>query len=139
MKTIVPSCGRFTVRASDYLKQDSDVMLGGGTDETELLQAVLDKAEEWGGLVLEVDGAILTRGLTVHSNTTIHCANQSCGFFLKDGAAKPLVSNSDLSYSHIHTENIRLLGGTYNLNSPGQERMENDPPIIEGDTDKPFN
>ena len=99
-------------------------MKGGGTDETELLQAILDKAEEWGGLTLEVDGAILTRGMAIHSNTTIHCANQNCGFFLKDGAAQPLARNAHLSYLNIHDENISLLGGTYNLNSPGQDRAE---------------
>ncbi|MBR7092605.1 MAG: hypothetical protein IKI50_05415, partial [Clostridia bacterium] len=77
---IKPTSGRFTVYAGAYLKQDSDVHNGGGTNETALLQAILDKAEEWGGLTLEVDGAILTEQLILHSNTTIRCANRNCGF-----------------------------------------------------------
>ena len=65
MKSILPSCGRFTVRASDYLKQDSDVMLGGGTDETELLQAILDKATSEGNMKLPVAENGRFEGLTI--------------------------------------------------------------------------
>ena len=131
MRSIVPSYGRFTVRASDYLKQDSDVMLGGGTDETELLQAILDKAKEWGGLVLEVDGAILMRGMRLHSNTTIHCANQNCGFYLADDTNDAIVQNAHLDYDVIRDENIQLLGGTYNINCEHQQRSKE--PLPPGD------
>ncbi|MBQ8732844.1 MAG: hypothetical protein IJY82_08495, partial [Oscillospiraceae bacterium] len=72
------------IYASDYAKMDSDVILGGGTDDTEALQEVLDKALEWGRLHLVVDGAALVRGLVVHSNTTIECMDKSCGFYLAD-------------------------------------------------------
>ena len=122
---IIPALGKFTVRASDYLKQDSSISNGGGTDETEILQAILDKAVEWGSLVLEVDGVILTRGMRLHSNTTIHCANQNCGFYLADGANDAIVQNATLDFQQIHEENIALLGGTYHINCEHQERWQN--------------
>lgn len=120
---ITPSYGKITVRASDYLKQDSSLQ-GGGTDETEILQAILDKAPEWGGLTLEVDGVILTRGFKLHSNTTIHCANQNCGFYLADESNVPLVQNAHLDFDEIREENIALLGGTYHLNCEHQQRTD---------------
>ena len=42
---IQPTCGRATVYAGEYLLLDSDVSRGGGTNQTALLQAILDKAE----------------------------------------------------------------------------------------------
>ena len=44
--------GKFVVYASDYAKLNSDVEKGGGDDDTEILQAILNKAPEWGGLHL---------------------------------------------------------------------------------------
>jgi len=38
--------GRYVVYASSYAKLDSSVIDGGGTDDTEALQAILDKALE---------------------------------------------------------------------------------------------
>ena len=56
---------------------DSDVTLGGGTDDTEILQKFLDTAPEKGSIRLVMDGAALVRGLRVHSNTTIECMNKT--------------------------------------------------------------
>ena len=125
---IKPTSGRFTVYAGAYLKQDSDVHNGGGTNETALLQAILDKAEEWGGLTLEVDGAILTEQLIVHSNTTIRCANRNCGFYQADQSNRPLVRNAHPDCRVIREENIALLGGTYNFNCEHQERTDGSKP-----------
>ena len=70
----VPRHGRFCVIASEAgAKLDSNVETGGGTDETELFQKILDLAVTWGGLHLIVDGAALVRSLAIHSNTTIEC------------------------------------------------------------------
>ena len=121
---IRPTSGRYTVYAGAYLKQDSDVHNGGGTNETALLQAILDKAEEWGGLTLEVDGAILTEQLILHSNTTIRCANRNCGFYQADRSNRPLVRNAHPDCRVIREENIALLGGTYNFNCEHQERTD---------------
>lgn len=105
-----------TICASDYLKLDSNVYTGGGTDETEALQALLDKAATWGRLKLVMDGAALVRGLKVHSNTTIECMNKGCGFYLKDNSNAPVLTNFDADFDEIKTRNVTLLGGTYNQN-----------------------
>lgn len=126
---IVPQegAGRFTVYASTYARLDSDVREGGGTDDTEVLQAILDKAPEWGGLRLVMDGAALVRGLKVHSNTTIECQTRDCGFFLASGANRSIIQNAHLDFKTIQDRNITLLGGTYNHNCLGQEHHISDP------------
>lgn len=105
-----------TIYASEYLKLDSDVYNGGGTDETEILQALLDKAVEWGQLRLVMDGAALVSGLKVHSNTTIECMNKGCGFYLNDNSNCAIITNYDANFNEIRTRNISLIGGTYNHN-----------------------
>ena len=107
---------RYTLYASDYAKMDSNVILGGGTDDTEAIQAVLDKALEWGRLHLIVDGAALVKGLKVHSNTTIECMDKSCGFYLADHSDCAVLTNSNHTYNEIKTKNVTLIGGTYNHN-----------------------
>lgn len=116
-----PGHGRFLVYASRYAKLDSSVIDGGGTDDTEVLQAILNKAPEWGGLHLIMDGAALIRGLEIHSNTTIECENKDCGFFLASGVNRSIVENAHLDFETIHDRNITLLGGTYNHNATGHE------------------
>ncbi len=110
-----------TVRASEFAKLDSNVYTGGGTDDTAALQAILDKAPEWGGLHLVMDGAALVTGLNVHSNTTIECLNKDCGFFLKSGSNRSIIENADIDYDVRRNRNISLIGGTYNHNAKGQE------------------
>ena len=109
------------IYASDYARLDSDVYTGGGTDDTEVLQKLLDKATEWGHLHLVMDGAALIRGLKLHSNTTIECMDKSCGFYLADDSNCALIINADADYNHIRTHNISLIGGTYNQNCLHQE------------------
>ena len=101
-------------------KLDSHVVTGGGTDETDLMQAILDRAPVLGGLHLIVDGAMLVRGLKVHSNTTIQCLNGDCGFFLREGSNRPLIQNADPSTTIRKNRNIAFLGGNYNGNAKGQ-------------------
>lgn len=105
-----------TVIASDYVTLDSNVHTGGGTDVTDILQSLLDKAVEWGHVHLVMDGAALIRGLTVHSNTTIECLDKECGFYLMDDCNCALLINSQPSYADRRSRNITLIGGTYNHN-----------------------
>ena len=114
----VPRAGRHIVIASQTgAKLDSHVETGGGTDDTAILQSVLDKAVEWGSLHLIMDGAALTAGLRVHSNTTIQCLNPACGFFHKANTNKPVLCNArPRVYGERLDKNITLLGGTYNNN-----------------------
>ncbi len=102
-------------------KLDSNVETGGGTDQTELIQSLLDRALEHGSVHLIVDGAVLVRGLKVHSNTTIECLNRACGFFLADGANYPLIRNSNPQTAARENKNISFLGGTYNGNAIRQK------------------
>ena len=109
------------VKASEVAVLDSNVITGGGTDDTEALQKILDRAPEWGGLVLVMDGAALIRGLRVHSDTTIVCLSASCGFYLADGANRPVLEGAKRSPDEYVNRNITLLGGTYNQNCLHQQ------------------
>lgn len=111
---------KITFYASEYATLDSDVKAGGGTDDTKAIQQLLDKALEH-PLHLVMDGAALVGGLVFHSNTTIECLNQSCGFYLKDHVSVPLLQNSNRDFYEIKTENVCLYGGTYNFNCLHQE------------------
>lgn len=101
-------------------KLDSNVYNGGGTDDTEILQQILDEAPVCGGIHLILDGAALTTGLRVHSNTTIECPNKDCGLFLADNCNRAIMRNADWDFYTIKNRNIRILGGTYNHNNRHQ-------------------
>lgn len=111
-----------TVYASDYVTLDSNVLTGGGTDATEILQQILDQAPQCNGVHLIMDGAALIRGLKLYSNTVIECQNRDCGFYLADYANRPIFRNADWSFLGIRkTRNITLIGGTYNHNCTHQD------------------
>ena len=126
-----------TLYASDYAKLDSSVITGGGTDQTEILQSLQDKALEWGRVKLVMDGAALIRGLQVHSNTTIECMDKSCGFFLADGSDCAVLCNANRSFEEIKTFNVTLIGGTYNHNCLHQAHdvPETDPNLTSNSPD----
>ena len=110
---------------------DSDVKNGGGTDDTAVLQGILDMAQKDGvGVHLVMDGAALITGLEVYSNTTIECPSKSCGFFLANGSDCALFTNArktsgpyerERCFDLIEDENIIFEGGTYNHNCRGQK------------------
>lgn len=114
--------GCFTVLASEAgAALNSNVETGGGTDDTDTLQAILDKALEWGSLWLILDGAALVRGLKIYANTTIECPTKACGLFLKGGTNAPVLRNAHQTMSLDRLDkNITLLGGTYNNNCSEQ-------------------
>ena len=100
---------------------NSDVYAGGGVDDTDALQAILDLAPRLGRVHLVLDGAArISRTLVVHSNTTIECPDKSCGLFLSDGSNCSIIRNADFDLETIRNMNITLIGGVYNQNSPGQ-------------------
>ena len=96
------------IYASSVAKLDSNVYDGGGTDDTEALQALLDRAPELGHLHVVMDGAALITGLKIRSNTTIECLNRDCGFFLADGSDCSVVENADRDYFERRTRNVAL-------------------------------
>jgi len=102
-------------------KLDSNVHTGRGTDDTVILQSVLDKARESGSLHLIMDGAALIRGLDINSNTTIECLNPFCGFFLAPQSNRSVIRNANPSMQGERlNKNITLFGGTYNQNCKEQ-------------------
>ncbi|MCL1968090.1 MAG: glycosyl hydrolase family 28 protein [Bacteroidetes bacterium] len=111
-----------TVYASQNgARLNSNVYLGGGDDDTEALQAILDRAPALGRLHLVLDGAArISKTLRVHSNTTIECPNKSCGLFLSDSSNCNVLNNADLDMEVIRNQNITLIGGVYNNNKSGQ-------------------
>lgn len=117
-----PSPDARIVTASEAgAKLDSDVTKGGGTDDTALIQAILDRAPKVGTLKLVVDGPVLVSGLKVHSNTTIVCLNRGCGFYLADNSNRPLIANATPQPEGRADHNLSFLGGTYNGNAAHQE------------------
>lgn len=108
------------IYASSVAKLDSDVRLGGGTDDTAAIQSILDLAEEYGGIHLIMDGAALISRLKIHSNTTIECMNRDCGFFQIDHTDNSMLTNYNWDNYEIKTRNITLIGGTYNHNCANQ-------------------
>ena len=102
-------------------KLDSNVIEGGGTDDTEVLQSILNKATELGNLHLIMDGTALVHGLVVHSNTTIECMNKSCGFYLASQSNCSILANANPSEKERKDRNITIIGGTYNHNCLNQE------------------
>ena len=123
-----------TVYASTVAALDSHVYRGGGTDDTQVLQAVLDRAKTEGGIHLIMDGAALVSHLEVYSNTTIECLNADCGFFQKDNSNCAIVTNANWNITERTIKNITLKGGTYNQNCAHQAH---DVPVTE--ETRPFN
>lgn len=123
-KTSTPtkSQPRIVIASEAGAHLDSDVIKGGGTDDTELIQNILDRAPKLGSLKLIVDGAILVKGLKVHSNTTIECLNRGCGFYLADNSNCPLIANGTPQPEGRADRNLSFFGGAYNGNAEHQER-----------------
>lgn len=109
------------ILASTVAALDSNVHTGGGTDDTTVLQGVLDLAKDGNvGVHLVMDGAALISKLKLHSNTTVECMNKDCGFYQIDHTDDSMITNSDWNHYETKTHNISLLGGTYNQNCLNQ-------------------
>ena len=102
---------------------NSDIYAGGGNDDTQALQAMLDSAPKMGRLHLILDGAaLISKTLVIHSNTTIECPDKSCGLFLADSSNCRMITNAHKDRKIIYDRNISLIGGIYNQNAKGQRR-----------------
>ena len=108
---------------------DSDVVTGGGTDDSDILQAALDTAKTQGHLRLVLEGAaLISRPLRIHSNTTILCPDKACGLFLKAGSDSCMLQNAHFSMGDIEDHDIEILGGTFNHNGMCQIHDHGDIP-----------
>lgn len=106
---------RVVIASQAGVKLDSNVFSGGGTPDTECIQAILDTAKE-SPLYFVMDGAALVSGIVVHPNTTIYCPDRNCGFFQMANSNRPLVTNANWSHADRKDKDITLDGGTYNQN-----------------------
>lgn len=102
---------------------DADLLNGGGADDTAVLQRILDSAAADGSLHLVIDGPASVSGLTVHANTTVEFST-GAGLYLRDGSRRPALRNHNSSRDVIVDRNIRILGGFFNGNRPGQSRSD---------------
>ena len=67
-----------------------------GTDNTSVIQAVLNKAKT-SPITVYWDGKYSVTGLKIFSNTTI-IANAGCGAILRNHSDKPLIANANHSF-----------------------------------------
>lgn len=100
-------------------KLDTDLLKGGGTDDTAALQRVLDRAANGTPLHLIIDGPALVSGLEVYGNTTIEFTTEA-GLYLKDHSSRAILRNAHRSRGSIVDEHIEIRGGFLNGNRKNQ-------------------
>src|SRR5687767_13153300 len=92
--------GRIVHASEAGARLDSDLLKGGGTDDTKALQQLLERAADGNALHLIIDGPALVSGLNVHGNTTIECTARG-GLYLKDASSRAIVRNAHRSRGAI--------------------------------------
>ena len=85
-----------------------------GTDNTSVIQRVLDKAKT-SPITVYWDGKYAVTGLKIYSNTTL-IANAGCGAILRNHSDKPLIANANHSFKARKDSNIVIIGGIWNGN-----------------------
>ena len=85
-----------------------------GTDNTSVIQSVLNKAKD-GPITVYWDGKYSVTGLKIFSNTTI-VANAGCGAILRNHSDKSIFINACQSFSSEKDSNIVIMGGIWNGN-----------------------
>lgn len=110
----------FVERASSAgARLDSDLLRGGGTDDTPVLQRVLDVAADGRPVHLIIDGPALVSGLNVYGNTTVEC-NVGGGLYLRDNSSRAIIRNAHRSRGAITDERIQIRGCFLNGNRDHQ-------------------
>jgi len=85
-----------------------------GTDNTSVIQSVLDKAVN-SPITVYWDGKYSVTGLTIYSNTTV-IANAGCGAILRNHSDRSIFINSCQSFGARKDSNIVISGGIWNGN-----------------------
>lgn len=99
---------------------DSNLMTGGGTDDTAPLQNVLNRAERGAPIHLIIDGSALVTGLNVYGNTTIECITGG-GLYLKGNSNRAIIRNVHRSRDAIVDEHIAVRGCFFHGNKDNQK------------------
>lgn len=105
------------------IHQNSNLVTGGGTDDTAIIQTALNGANNGtypNGLILIQDGVSLVTGLNIGSNTVLKCTSTAQGFYLANASNRELLRNVNRSATVRTDTNIILDGGTYNANKANQ-------------------
>jgi len=123
----------FVVASEQGAALDSDLQLGGGTDDTTVLQGLLDRGEGGTPLHLMIDGPALVTGLKMYGNTTIEFTAGS-GLFLADDSNRAILCNAHRTRDHIKDVGLSIVGGLLNGNRSGQEKRG--PAILAAVVDK---
>ena len=112
---------------------DSDLMKGGGTDDTAVLQGLLDDAASGKAVHLVIDGPALVSGLNVYGNTTVECTAGG-GLYLKDNSSRAIIRNIHRSRGGIADEHIEVRGCFLNGNRKNQPSANIPRPDVPGFT-----
>jgi hypothetical protein len=130
VRAAVPPAGVTVILASKAgAVLNSDLMKGGGMDDTAALQAILNRAASGKPVHLIIDGAALVNGLDVYGNTTIECPAGG-GLYLKDQASRSVIRNVHRSRGAVTDEHITIIGCFINgnrfnqLHKPPSETIE---------------
>jgi hypothetical protein len=102
------------------IHQNSNLTSGGGTDDTTLIQAVLDAYGVASTLTIVQDGVSLISGLNLWSNQTFQCSNINCGFYLANSSNREMLRNANRTNSTIVDTGITVNGGYWNGNKSNQ-------------------
>jgi hypothetical protein len=98
-------------------KSDAEIGMNSvtfGTDNTPVIQSVLDKAKK-SPITVYWDGRYSVTGLKLYSNTTI-IANAGCGAILRNHSDKSIFINARKSFGAVKDSNITIIGGIWNGN-----------------------
>lgn len=120
-KTGVRVVGAMVSASSAGAVLDSDLLRGGGTDDTSTLQKLLDVAKTGRAVHLLIDGPALVSGLNVYGHTTIECTAGG-GLYLKDNSDRALLRNAHRSRGAVSDKHITLRGCFLNGNRNGQRQ-----------------
>lgn len=112
---------RVTLASKAGASLDTDLLKGGGSDDTAILQRLLDRAVDGKGVHLIIDGPALISGLTVYGRTTVECTAGG-GFYLKDNSLGAIIRNANRSRDALIDEHIEIRGCFINGNRKGQPR-----------------
>lgn len=131
--TAAAAAGPIVHASSAGAHLDTDLMKGGGTDDTAVLQRLLDGAAGGRPIHLMIDGPALVSGLNAYGKTTIECTAGG-GLYLKDNSSRAIIRNVHRSRGAITDERIEVRGCFLNGNRKNQPSADLPRPDIPGFT-----